>query len=164
MRKLSLVILSLFLIFTAAMAQTRVSGTVKNAGDNIPIEGVKVTLLQQNISTLTNTKGEFTISYIEAGDDELSVSKSGFFRQIKLVGIKANTDNNVGEILLMPDVQQELQQEIVMQVSENALDADDNKNMSMSGTALSRNDVYFSQTGFSFSPMRFPYTWIRKQI
>lgn len=155
MRKLSLVILSLFLIFTAAMAQTRVSGTVKNAGDNIPIEGVKVTLLQQNISTLTNTKGEFTISYIEAGDDELSVSKSGFFRQIKLVGIKANTDNNVGEILLMPDVQQELQQEIVMQVSENALDADDNKNMSMSGTALSRNDVYFSQTGFSFSPMRF---------
>ena len=156
MRRLSVVILlMLFLAFHVSIAQTRVNGVVKNAGDNSPVEGVKITLLQQNISTLTNTNGEFSISYVKAGDDELSVSKQGFFRQIKLVSIKPNAGNNLGEILLVPDIQQDLKQEIVLQMSENALESDDSKSMNISGSLSSRGDVYYSQTSFSFSPMRF---------
>ncbi|MBN2765427.1 MAG: TonB-dependent receptor [Paludibacteraceae bacterium] len=155
MRKLLLVVLSLSFVFTVLHAQTRVSGKVINSGDNNPLAGVKITLLQQNISTLTDSKGEFILSYIEAGDEELSVSNSGFFRQIKLVNIKQDVDNNVGVIVLLPDVQQDMRQEIVMQLSETAFDADDAKTLNISGTSSSSGDVYFSQTGFSFSPMRF---------
>jgi hypothetical protein len=112
--------------------------------------------MQQNISTQTNAEGEFTLSYIEAGDEELSVSREGYFPQIKLVSIKKDVTTNVGVITLIVDTHQEMKQEIVLQLSESSLDSgDDSRSQSISGSISSRGDVYNSQTSYSFSPMRF---------
>jgi hypothetical protein len=75
MRKLSLILLVSVMAVTSALAQTRVKGIVKIAGSEDPLQGAKITLLQQNISSQTNAKGEFLLSYIESGDEEISISK-----------------------------------------------------------------------------------------
>jgi len=156
MRKLSLILFVSLLTFISVLAQTTAKGIIKDAGSKSPLSGVKITFLQQNISTQTNANGEFTLSYLEAGDDELSISINGYFNQIKLVKLKANTLNDFGVIDLKADVQDEMKQEIVLQLSETELSEDEGRaSQNVSASLSSKGDVYTSQASFSFSPMRF---------
>ena len=152
--KKTLWILFVSLFVLQLSAQTAVQGTVKDSGTGEPIIGVKVTLLQQNISTQTNANGEFFFSYIDAGSEELSFSRIGYFAQIKMLDIKAGQDNDAGTINLRPDVQAETKQDVILQLSEAQLN-DEGIAQNTFGSFSSQTDVYISQTGFSFSPMRF---------
>lgn len=154
MRKLSLILFVSLLTSFSLMAQTTAKGVVKMAGSGTPLPGVKITFLQQNISTQTNADGEFTLSYLEAGDDEISLSRQGYFTQIRLVNLKAGVVNDLGIFELRADVQQELKQEVVMQLSESSLENEGNTQKG-DGSFFSKNDVYLSQTSYSFSAMRF---------
>jgi hypothetical protein len=155
MRKLSLVFFVSMLTSLSLLAQTSASGTVKNADSGKPLSGVIVTFLKQNISTQTNAKGEFKLSYLQPGDEEIGFSRQGYFTQIKLVNLKENVLNEFGEFGLQPDMQDEEKQESVLQLSENELVSDENSTQNVSATLSSKGDVYISQTSFSFSPMRF---------
>ena len=79
MRKLSLMLFASLMATATLLAQTSLKGVVKVAGTGNPLPGTLVTLLKQNISTQTNEKGEFTFSYLEAGTEEVSITRSGFF-------------------------------------------------------------------------------------
>lgn len=156
MRKLSLILLVSILTSFSLIAQTTAKGVIKVAGSGSPLSGVTITLLQQNISTQTNTNGEFILSFLQSGDDELSVSHEGYFTQIKLVNLKSGQVNDLGVIELKADVQEEVKQEIVLQLSENELNSDESRaSQNVSGSLSSKGDVYSAQTSFSFSPMRF---------
>jgi len=139
----------------AISAQTKLKGIVRVEGTETPLQGVTVTLMQQNISSQTNASGEFTLNYLEAGDEEVSFSLSGYFTQIKLVNIKKDATTDMGVVFLVGDIGQEMKQEVVLQLSESALDGDDSRTQSISGSISSKGDVYNSQTSYSFSPMRF---------
>ena len=121
----------------------------------MPIQGAKVTLLQQNLSTQTNEKGEFSLSYIEAGDEELSIAKDGYFAQIKLIKIRKDVTTDLGVLYLIADTQAEAKLDIVMQLNENELDDAENGSGRGSSTMLNSKDVYTNKTSYSFSPMRF---------
>lgn len=149
------VLLCLLFVPIFIIAQTKVKGIVTVESTESPIAGVKVTLLNQNLSTLTNQLGEFELSYVEEGDEELSISKDGYFPQIILVKIVEGATTNVGVVQLSVDTHIEMKQDIVLQLSESALDGDDGRSQSVSGSLSSRGDVYNAQTSFSFSPMRF---------
>ena len=156
MRKLSLILLVSILTSFSLIAQTTAKGVIKVAGSGSPLSGVTITLLQQNISTQTNANGEFILSLLQSGDDELSVSREGYFTQIKLVNLKSSQVNDLGVIELKADVQEEIKQEIVLQLSENELNSDESRaSQNVSGSLSSKGDVYTAQTSFSFSPMRF---------
>ena len=126
MRKLSLILLVSVMAVTSALAQTRVKGIVKIAGSEDPLQGAKITLLQQNISSQTNAKGEFLLSYIESGDEEISISKQGYFQQIKLVKLAKDTETDLGVIYLVVDAIEEAKSDIVVQINENELGDNDN--------------------------------------
>jgi len=156
MRKLSLILLVSILTSFSLIAQTTAKGVIKVAGSGSPLSGVTITLLQQNISTQTNANGEFILSLLQSGDDELSVSREGYFTQIKLVNLKSEQVNDLGVIELKADIQEEVKQEIVLQLSENELNSDESRaSQNVSGSLSSKGDVYTAQTSFSFSPMRF---------
>lgn len=156
MRKLSLILIVSFLVVSSAlMAQTKLHGVVKVAGTETPLPGVKVTLLQQNISTQTNANGEFSFSYIQKGNEEVSFSKDRYFSQIRQIALGENADNTIEVVYLIADPTAEVKNEVVLQMNETAIEKDDTEG-SVGGTSLSSsNDVYNSQAGFSFSPMRF---------
>lgn len=155
MRKQLLMLMVSMLSTVFLFSQTSLSGIVLSSGTGEPLSGVKITLLQQNISTQTNAKGEFLLSYIEAGNEELSASRQGYFSQIKLINIRINEDNDIGSISLIPDMQQEMKQEVMLQLSETDLESEDSRTQNVSGALSSKGDVYLSQTGYSFSAMRF---------
>ncbi len=156
MRKLSLILFVSLLASFSLMAQTTAKGVVKIAGSETPLPGVKITMLQQNISTQTNAKGEFTLSFLQGGDDEISISKGGYLQQIKLIHLNANKQNDLGIFELKVDVQADAKQESILQLSENEMGDDESRSsQSISGSLSSKGDVYTSQTSFSFSPMRF---------
>ena len=156
MRKLSLILLVSILTSFSLIAQTTAKGVIKVAGSGSPLSGVTITLLQQNITTQTNANGEFILSLLQSGDEELSVSSEGYFTQIKLVNLKSSQVNDLGVIELKADIQEEVKQEIVLQLSENELNSDESRaSQNVSGSLSSKGDVYTAQTSFSFSPMRF---------
>ena len=154
MRKLSLILLVSVMAVTSALAQTKVKGIVKIAGSEDPLQGAKITLLQQNISSQTNANGEFLLSYIESGDEEISISKQGYFQNIKLVNLKKDAETDLGVIYLQADTQLEMKQEVLLQLSESSLE-NESSIQSGEGSFFSKNDVYLSQTSYSFSAMRF---------
>lgn len=155
MRKLSLILLVSVMAVTSALAQTRVKGIVKIAGSEDPLQGAKITLLQQNISSQTNANGEFLLSYIESGDEEISISKQGYFQQIKLVKLAKDTETDLGVIYLVVDAIEEAKSDIVVQINENELSDNDNGSGRGSSSLLSSKDVYTNKASYSFSPMRF---------
>lgn len=155
MKKIVLMILVAMLYSSSLLGQTTsIKGLVRDAVSNDPLVAANVTLLQQNISTLTNSNGEFTLSYLEAGDDEIRISASGYFMQIRLVKIVGNEEIDLGEFKLRPDLQSEAKQDIILQLSEAQLD-DEGITQTASGALSSANDVYIKQTSYNFSPMRF---------
>ncbi len=155
MRKIWLVFAAF--IFTTAFlsAQTRLSGYVKIAESETPLPGVTVTLLHQNISTKTNAQGEFNFSYLTAGDEEVSFSKSGYLPQIKLISLKDDTQNDFGTVFLRVDIQEESRQDAILQLNESDFSEDEGRASQSISTSLSRGDVYLSQSSYNFSPMRF---------
>ncbi len=155
MRKLLMLVVVVLLTVVGINAQTKLKGIVKVAGTEAPIQGAKVTLLQQNLSTQTNEKGEFSLSYIEAGDEELSIAKDGYFAQIKLIKIRKDVTTDLGVLFLIADTQAEAKLDIVMQLNENELDDAENGSGRGSSTMLNSKDVYTNKTSYSFSPMRF---------
>jgi len=156
MRKLSLILMVSLLTTFSLMAQTTAKGVIKVAGSGSPLSGVTITFLKQNISTQTNAKGEFTLSYLKVGADEVSISKQGYFTIIRLVDLKDNSLTDLGIIELKVDAQDEIKQEVVLQMSEIELNSDESSSSQNVSTALSsKGDVYNSQASFSFSPMRF---------
>ncbi len=98
--------------------------------------------------------GEFVLSFLEPGDEEISISRQGYFTQIKLINLKANSDNDLGVFKLSVDLQGDVKLDVVMQINENEFGDSDNSNKG-GGSMLSSNDVYLSQTSYSFSSMRF---------
>jgi hypothetical protein len=156
MRKLMLILFVSLLTSISLLAQTAVRGVIKDASSEGPLSGVEITLLKQNISTLTNANGEFTLRNLKEGDEEVSISKEGYFTQIKLINIKIKVMNDLGVYQLKPDVQNDVKQEIILQLNEIELNSDESRSsQSISNTLSSKGDVYTSQADFSFSPMRF---------
>jgi len=154
MRRFLTLVIVFIMALAAINAQTKLKGVVRIEGTETPLQGVTVTLMQQNLSSQTNASGEFTLNYLEAGDEEVSFSLQGYFTQIKLVNIKKDATTDMGVVLMVTDTQQDLKQSVVMQLSENEFE-DEGGNQSNAGSFFSKSDVYLSQTSYSFSAMRF---------
>ena len=155
MRKLVLVLSAVIFTSVLVSAQTRLTGFVKVAESETPLPGVTVTLLNQNISAKTNVQGEFNFSYLAAGDEEISFSRSGYLPQIKVISLKENELNDAGIIFMRVDIQEESRQDAILQLNESDFSEDEGRASQSISSSLSRGDVYLSQTSYNFSPMRF---------
>ena len=109
----------------------------------------------QNISTKTNALGEFTLTDLESGDEEISFFKTGYYPQVKLINLKEDTENELGDFFLRVDIQEESRQDAILQLSESNFSEDEGRSTQSISGGIARGDVYLSQTSYSFSPMRF---------
>ena len=81
MRKTLFVLFSL-LIALGVMAQenagpTKLTGRLVIEGSDKAVPNATITLVNQDISTISNLNGEFSFMYLEGGDDELIVEADG---------------------------------------------------------------------------------------
>ncbi len=155
MKKKTSIILSFFLFSVALLGQTTIRGKVVSSENEQGLPGVRVTLMNQGVSVITDELGEFEIESPKTGNEEVNFNRAGYFTQIRVIDIRPDIINEVPAVSMRVDVNAEIKQEIVLQLSEmNLNDDDDGRSQNISAT-LSTRDVYISQTSFSFSPMRF---------
>jgi hypothetical protein len=155
MRRIFILFLGIFSVMGLALAQVSVRGKVVSSDSQQPIPDVSVTLMQQNVSTVTNEAGEYQFELSSPGRVEIRYVRNGYFTQIREYDITAGLVNELPEVSMRRDINEEIRQEIVLQLSEMSLNTDDDGRNQNISTILSNRDVYISQTSFSFSPMRF---------
>ncbi len=93
----------LFLGVGMAMAQNRVSGTVTNSEDGLPIIGASVTVVGTNIGTVTDSEGRFVLSVPAKG--VLRISYLGMQpRDVaatdRMQIVLSPEDNSIGEVVV----------------------------------------------------------------
>ena len=77
MKRLSMILASLFLFVGMALAQTTVKGTVVTYEENEPIIGATVQVVgADNIGTITDVNGQFTLE-VPAGKNTLKITYVG---------------------------------------------------------------------------------------
>ena len=155
MKKILLVLSLLIFTVTFTGAQTRLVGAVKIANDENPLPGVTVSVLQQNFSTLTNSSGEFVLTFLQPGDADVHFSRSGYLPQVVTVNLIEGQELDMGTIFLKVDVQEEARQEAILQLTESDFNEDEGRASQSVSSSLARGDVYLSQSSYNFSPMRF---------
>ena len=119
------------------------------------VQGARVTLANQNISTQTNAKGEFTFYYIEPGDEELLVDAEGYVPTIELIQIAEDQSTNMGDISLQEDIAKEAQDEVLLNLTEEEMTDDEGRSQSQASTASASTDVFNSSTSFAWSTARY---------
>ena len=107
---LLLFVLSMSII---TMAQTSLKGRVIDQATKTAVVCANVTLANQNISTTTNSLGEYTLLYLEAMDEEIIVEADGYIAAIELVNLVANRINQMSDIQLQQDIMAQTQSEML---------------------------------------------------
>ncbi|MBO6073789.1 MAG: hypothetical protein J6P74_01485 [Paludibacteraceae bacterium] len=121
-----------------------------------PITGyATISLGNQNISTTANERGEFTLSYLEAIDEEIIIEAEGFISNIVVAELKANQTTDLGDIVMFPDIARAAQEEILLNLAEADLNDDEGKSQSVSSASSASMDVFNTLTSFAWSTGRY---------
>lgn len=155
MRRILTILLASGLSVMMFAQQTSLRGVVVSKDSNEPIAGAKVLLANQNINTTTNQNGEFALIYLEPITEEVVISASGFITTVQLVQLQKDVSNNMGTIGLLADIQQELHEDIVLQLSENELNDDEGRSQSMASNTSASTDVFNKNTSYAWSTVRY---------
>ncbi|MBD3401401.1 hypothetical protein GF420_00790 [candidate division GN15 bacterium] len=95
-----------WLLATCAVADWKVgdmAGVIRDEMSGEPVEGVFVTLVQNNLCDSTDADGRFEIKWIPIGTYDLSVSHSDFDR-LKICGLEVVPDSTTSIDVLLPPI------------------------------------------------------------
>lgn len=154
MRKIFFTLLLVIAAFPLMAQNAALKGIITAEHSKSPIVGAKIRLANQDISTTTNAQGEFSLQLLQPIDEEVIISASDFLTQVKVIKLTENQTNDLGTVLLKSDIETEMKQEILVQLSESDL-SDDGQTQNMSTSLSRRGDVFSNLTSYAFSPMRF---------
>ena len=147
--------MALLMVSLTVLAQTSLKGRVVDGSSESPIVGAKVTLANQNISTTTNTAGEFTLLYLEAIDEEVLIEADGYVTALELVNLQANQANEMDAVGLQQDIVTQTQSEILLNLTEEEMTDDEGRSQSQASSSSASTDVFNSNTSFAWSTARY---------
>jgi hypothetical protein len=130
-------------------------GRLIRDNDNEAVAGARVTLANQNISTLSNANGEFTFYFVEPGDEELIIDADGFISGVELVQIADKQTTNLGDIMMQRDIVTEAHNEILLNLTEEEMTDDEGRSQSQASSSSASIDVFNSNTSFAWSSARY---------
>lgn len=136
------------------LSQNTVKGVVKNSTNKEPIPGVTVSITAEGVETTTNTDGTFSLKTKSKGQATLTFNGGNVINHQLIISIDKQT-TDVGEVMLMPNVQNSAREDIILNISENELDDEGSGSQNVSTLLSSKGDVFTSNASYTFSPMRF---------
>ena len=154
MRKTLFAVFLTFVALVGATAQTRLVGRLVSV-EQQAIEGATVTLANQGITTTTNDEGKFSLTYLEAWDEEVIVEAYGYVSDILLVQLVENQLTDLGDITLQTDISIEMKEEVVLNLSEMDLNDDEGKSQSMASASSASQDVFNATISYAWSNARY---------
>ena len=144
----------ILLIASWASAQTRLVGRIVSS-EQQAIEGATITLVNQGYSTTTNAEGRFSLTYLEAIDEEIIIEATGYMSDIALIQLIENQQNDLGDIQLQTDLLAEVKEEVLLNLTEMDLNDDEGKSQSVSSASSASQDVFNSTVSFAWSNARY---------
>ena len=144
----------LLLMAICASAQTRLVGRIVS-NEQQAIEGATVTLANQGYTTTTNEEGRFSLTYLEAIDEEVIVEATGYMSDIVLVQLIENQTNDLGDVVLQADLLVEMKEEVLLNLNEMDLNDDEGKSQSVSSASSASQDVFNSTVSYAWSNARY---------
>lgn len=134
---------------------TRLVGQLVNE-DGVPIVGyATITLGNQNISTSANERGEFSLSYLEAIDEEVIIEADGYISSIVQVQLTPGQTTDMGNVALITDMGMAAKEEVLLTLAEVDLNDDEGKSQSVSSAPSASQDVFNATTSFAWSTGRY---------
>lgn len=155
MKKLVIItffVMHAFLAF--AQNSTSVSGKVLDSKTNKPIQNAVVSVLNTNLSTLSDTNGKFKFQNVLVGNQLIQIKSQGYKDQILPVEIIANKNLEIGNIALDEDQSFELQNSLIT-ITDNDLNDDNSGSESTAGILQSTRDVFQQSAAFNWGQSRF---------
>ena len=147
--------IALFILFSTCIhSQTRLTGRILST-DQKEIEGASVTLMNQGYATTTNNEGIFSLTYLEAIDEEIIIEAYGYVADIILVQLRENELNDLGDIVLQSDLFMEAKEEVLLNLNEMDLNDDEGKSQSVSSASSASQDIFNSTVSFAWSNARY---------
>ena len=134
---------------------TRLVGKIVNEDGAAITSYATITLGNQNISTTANERGEFSLSYLEAMDEEVFIEAEGYISNIVLVQLQEGKTNDMGTITLYLDLAREAKEEVLLNIAEADLNDDEGKSQSVSSASSASQDVFNTTTSFAWSTGRY---------
>ena len=150
-------IIAVFLTIAAVLganAQTRLVGRLVSV-EQQGIEGATVTLANQGITTTTNDEGKFSLTYLEAIDEEVIVEAYGYVSDILLVQLVENQLTDLGDVTMQTDLMTEIKEEVVLNLAEMDLNDDEGKSQSMASASSASQDVFNATISYAWSNARY---------
>ena len=150
-------IIAVFLTIAAVLganAQTRLVGRLISV-EQQGIEGATVTLANQGITTTTNDEGKFSLTYLEAIDEEVIVEAYGYVSDILLIQLVENQLTDLGDVIMQTDLMTEIKEEVVLNLAEMDLNDDEGKSQSMASASSASQDVFNATISYAWSNARY---------
>ena len=155
MRKKLLSLMFVLTISIIAMAQTSLKGQVIDETTKAPLVGAKITLVNQDISTTTNSSGEFSLLYLEPMDEEMIIEADGYMTGLELINLQENQTNELGMISLQQDIVSQTQEEVLLNLTEEEMSDDEGRSQAQASSSSASTDVFNSNTSFAWSTARY---------
>lgn len=147
-------LLGLFLLTSNVFSQkAAISGVVRDAESNQPIEGVKVEVIEETNTTLSNAEGYFIINLNGGKDYQVTFSKEGFRSLTMYASVNTEGTADLGNVFLvnLSTANQDVPTiTITDSDSENSLES-----QTIHGLLSSSRDVFVSAAAYTFGPARF---------
>lgn len=156
MKKLTLILISLFGLYIGALAQTGVKGTVVDAATGRPVADANILLRDQALFVVTGSDGVFTISNAAPGSDVIEIIASGFDDNYTDVELKRNMMINIGEIRLTPAgfSASDLNSDNFL-FDEDEILEDEGLGQSVGTIQGATDDIFYQAANYNFSIVRF---------
>lgn len=154
-------IISLIITLSAVTAlwsqndSSSLSGQIASQQTGKGIAGATVTLGNQDISTLTNQEGKFSLIGLQAGDEELIIEAEGYQAAVELILLKEGQSTVLDVIYLQPDIAKETRDEVLLNLADQDLYDDEGSTQEQASMTSSSKDVFNSLTSWAWSTARY---------
>ena len=155
MRNKLFTLMAVLLVSVVSMAQTSLRGKVLDEQTGQPVVGARITLANQNISTTTNSFGEYSLLYLEAIEEEVVIEADGYMAELVLIELVSDQANEVADVSLKQDLVAQNQDEILLNLSEEEMNDDEGRSQALAASSSATTDVFNSTTSFAWSTARY---------
>lgn len=108
MKSVVLIVLFVGINLVALSQASKITGTVKNEGSNLPIEGIQVEIKQLNLIESTDKNGSYTFENVNPGTYQLQISGRGYSSSTIEIELRTFSelivDLKMSELNQLPDV------------------------------------------------------------
>lgn len=155
MRKLLLsVLVSLQALIAFSQAPTTLTGKVVDAKSQRPMANVEVSVMNTNLTELTDINGTFTFKEMATGDQLVRVRFTGFKDQLIPVNAEPGKSLDLGTVALEEDITSE-QQLALITITENDLGDDNSGSETTAGLLQATRDAFQQSAAFNWGQARF---------